>query len=103
MVDAVNAVRAIEDPHRRARAITQLLKEQSDAESGLRDERREIVLQMREEQISFRKIAALLGVSPGTVQDIVKGHSGPWTRRPKKADDGESSSGSSDSPGAEGK
>ena len=86
MVDAVNAVRAIEDPARRARAISDLLKTQTATEPELRDERREIVLRMREEKISFRKIAAALDVSLGTVQDIVRGHSGPWGSRPKKGE-----------------
>lgn len=84
MVDAVNAVRAIEDPVRRARAISDLLKVQTKSEPELRDERREIVLQMRADKVSFRKIAAELDVSLGTVQDIVRGHSGPWGARPKK-------------------
>jgi DNA-directed RNA polymerase specialized sigma24 family protein len=86
VVDAVNAVRAIEDPVRRARAISDLLKAQTASEPGLREERREIVLQMRAEKVSFRKIAAELDVSVGTVQDIVRGHSGPWGSRPKKAE-----------------
>jgi DNA-directed RNA polymerase specialized sigma24 family protein len=85
VVDAVDAVRTIEDPVRRARAISELLKAQTEKEPELRDERREIVLRMREEQISFRKIAAALDVSLGTVQDIVRGHSGPWGSRPKKS------------------
>ncbi|MFL1903107.1 helix-turn-helix domain-containing protein [Streptomyces tauricus] len=84
VVDAMSAVRAIEDPVRRARAISELLKAQTETEPGLRDERREIVLKMREEKVSFRKIAAELDVSLGTVQDIVRGHSGPWGSRPKK-------------------
>ena len=83
MVDAVNALRAIEEPVRRARAISDLLKAQTESEPGLRDERREIVLQMRADNVSFRKIAAALDVSVGTVQDIVRGHSGPWGSRPK--------------------
>ena len=92
VVDAVNAVRAIEDPVRRARAISELLKSQTAKEPELRDERREIVLKMREEKVSFRKIAAALDVSLGTVQDIVRGHSGPWGSRPKK-DEAEASDG----------
>ncbi|MBD9700677.1 hypothetical protein IHE56_00935 [Streptomyces sp. ID01-12c] len=83
VVDAVNAVRAIEDPVRRARAISDLLKAQTKTEPELRDERREIVLQMRADNVSFRKIAAELDVSLGTVQDIVRGHSGPWGSRAK--------------------
>ncbi|MFD8234023.1 helix-turn-helix domain-containing protein [Streptomyces sp. NPDC059696] len=84
VVDAMNAVRAIEDPVRRARAISELLKAQTEKEPELREERREIVLKMREENVSFRKIAAALDVSLGTVQDIVRGHSGPWGTRSKK-------------------
>jgi len=84
VVDAVDALRAIEDPERKARAISDLLKAQTEAEPGLREERRRIVLQMREDKVSFRKIAAALDVSVGTVQDIVRGHSGPWGTRPKK-------------------
>lgn len=87
MVDAVEAVRAIEDPTRKARAISELLKAQADGETGLRQERREIVLRMREEGVSFRKIAAELSVSLGTVQDIVRGHSGPWGSRPRKTEE----------------
>lgn len=83
MVDAVNAVRAIEDPVRRARAISDLLKAQTASDPELREERRKIVLSMRAEKVSFRKIAAELDVSVGTVQDIVRGHSGPWGSRPK--------------------
>lgn len=100
VVDAVNAVRAIEDPHRKARAITQLLREQTEVDPVLRDERREIVLAMRADKVSFRKIAEILGVSAGTIQDIVRGHSGPWGRRPKTATNGENGSDSSTPPTA---
>lgn len=88
MVDAMNAVRAIEDPQERARAISELLKAQAEEEPGLRDERRRIVLDLRAQvpPVSFRKIAAQLDVSVGTVQDIVRGHSGPWGSRPKAVD-----------------
>lgn len=85
VIEAVQAVKAIKDPMRRARAISDLLKAQSVAEPDLRDERRRIILDMRAEEppVSFRKIAAELDVSVGTVQDIVRGHSGPWGRRKK--------------------
>ncbi|MFV5995400.1 hypothetical protein ACNPQM_23930 [Streptomyces sp. NPDC056231] len=85
MIEAVQAVKAIEDPMRKARAISELLKAQTDAEPDLRNERRRIVLDLRAEvpPVSFRKIAVALGVSVGTVQDIVRGHSGPWGRRKK--------------------
>ncbi|MFE0765416.1 GntR family transcriptional regulator [Streptomyces smyrnaeus] len=41
---------------------------------------------MVEHDVSFRKIAAQLGVSLGTVQDILRGHSGPWGERRTKSD-----------------
>jgi DNA-binding NarL/FixJ family response regulator len=87
VVEAVNAVRAIEDPARRARAISELLKTQAEEAPELRRERRDIVLAMRAQKVSFRKIAAALGIHPSTVQDIVRDHSGPWGDRPKKTDE----------------
>jgi DNA-directed RNA polymerase specialized sigma24 family protein len=89
VVDAVNAVRAIEDPVQRARGISELLKQQTKAEPSLREERRKIVLAMREQNVSFRKIATELGVSVGTVQDIVRGYSRAWGNRPTKEADGD--------------
>jgi DNA invertase Pin-like site-specific DNA recombinase len=86
VVDAINAVRAIEDPVRRARGISELLKQQTEQDPKLREERRTIVLAMRAEEVPFRKIATELGVSVGTVQDIVRGHSGPWGNRAKKSE-----------------
>jgi hypothetical protein len=95
VVEAVNAVRAIEEPERRARAITELLRAQTEADPDLRDERRQIALSWRAEEppVSFREIARRLGVSLGTAQDILRGHSGPWNNRPrakKKKDEGNS-------------
>lgn len=102
VVDAVNGVRAIEDPRKRARALTELLSEQTKGERTLRAERRQLVLQMRAEKVTFREIAKILGVSVGTVQDIVSGHSGPWARRPKKTTTEKENSDVSDSPRGEG-
>ncbi|HEX5566076.1 MAG TPA: helix-turn-helix domain-containing protein [Streptomyces sp.] len=83
MVEAVEAVRAIEDSSMRARAISELLKAQEKKNPELREERSRIVHDMRNEGKSLRKIAAEIGVSLGTVQDILRGHSGPWGSRPK--------------------
>lgn len=86
MIEAVGDVRAIEDPVRRARAISDLLKAQADVEPELRQERARVVHQLRDEGVSLRKIAEQVGTSLGTVQDILRGHSGPWGNRPKKGD-----------------
>ncbi len=83
MIEAVEGVCAIEDEVQRARAISDLLKAQDEKEPDLREERRRIVLGMRAQNVSIRKIAAAINTSPGTVQDIIRGHSGPWGRRPK--------------------
>lgn len=83
VVEAVNAVHAIEDPTVRARAISELLKQQAEHGPQLREERQRIVQGMRDDGMSLRKIAAAIGVSLGTVQDILRGHSGPWGARPK--------------------
>ncbi|MFC8676724.1 helix-turn-helix domain-containing protein [Streptomyces griseorubiginosus] len=93
VVDAVEAMRAIEDEVERAKAITDLLRVQGEAEPSLREDRRQTVLRMRADKVPFRKIAATLGVSVGTVQDIVRGHSGPWGSRPRKAAGEKGSSG----------
>ncbi|SFK74151.1 Homeodomain-like domain-containing protein [Streptomyces pini] len=89
MAEAVQAVRAIENPTRRAQAISELLKQQAEQGPLLREERSRIVHAMRDEGTSLRKIAAAIGVSLGTVQDILRGHSGPWGNRqkPPSADD----------------
>jgi hypothetical protein len=46
-----------------------------------------VVLELRAQDppVPYRKIAAQLGVSLGTVQDIERG-AGRWTKRPKKAE-----------------
>lgn len=80
MIEAVEGVCAIEDEVQRARAISDLLKAQDEKEPELRKERRRIVLAMNARKVSIRKIAAAINVSPGTVQDIIRGHSHSWGR-----------------------
>lgn len=85
MFDALDAIEAMDDPVARARAASQLLKDQPQRNARLRAARDEVVLQLRHrEGLSLRKIAAQVGVSLGTVQDILRGHTGTWSSRPKK-------------------
>lgn len=81
--EAMDAVEAIEDPEQRARAISEVTVIHAERTKRWRVLRQEAVAQMRTAGISYRKIATLLGVSLGTVQDIVRGHSGPWGSRSK--------------------
>ncbi|MGP3684132.1 helix-turn-helix domain-containing protein [Streptomyces sp. IBSNAI002] len=80
---ALDGVVEMDDPVARARAISSVLKELADRNRQFYELRRQVVLDLRAEKVSYRKIAAVLGVSLGTVQDIERG-SGRWSARPKK-------------------
>ena len=88
--DALDHVEGIDDPVERAVAISEVLKDYETRAPKLRDLRREAVLAMRAEGTSYRKIAAKLGVSLGTVQNIERGHGSGWgtKSRSKEARDG---------------
>jgi DNA-binding transcriptional regulator YiaG len=89
VIDAMNAVEAMSDPEARARAIGEVLADQAARAQRWRQDRRETVLALRAQvpAVSYRKIAALLGVSLRTVQDIEAGYSGSGKNRPKKAEE----------------
>lgn len=88
VIDAMDAVEAIADPEMRARAIGEVLADQEARAKRWRQQRREVVLEMRAQDppVSYRKIAARLGVSLRTVQDIEAGYSGSGKNRPRKAE-----------------
>lgn len=91
VIDAMNAVEAMSDPEARARAIGEVLADQAARAQRWRQDRRDTVLALRAQTpaVSYRKIAALLGVSLRTVQDIEAGYSGSGKNRPRKeTDDG---------------
>jgi len=83
--DALDEAEAMTDHLARARVISRLLKDQAERNKRFMDYRRQVVLALRSENppVPYRKIAAELGVSLGTVQDIERG-SGRWSARPKK-------------------
>lgn len=86
VIEAMDAVEAIEDPQQRARVISEVTAIQAERSPRWRALRQEAVAQMRAAGTSYRKIATLLGVSLGTVQDIERGHSGAWgTKSRRKA------------------
>ncbi|MCX4827163.1 helix-turn-helix domain-containing protein [Streptomyces sp. NBC_01016] len=86
VIEAMNAVEAIADPEVRARAIGEVLADQAARAQRWREDRRAVVLEMRAQEppVSYRKIAATLGVSLRTVQDIEVGYSGSGKNRPRK-------------------
>ncbi|WCN06041.1 HTH domain-containing protein [Streptomyces sp. M92] len=88
VIDAMDAVEAIADPEVRARAIGEVLADQEARAKRWRQQRREVVQEMRAQDppVSYRKIAARLGVSLRTVQDIEAGYSGSGKNRPRKAE-----------------
>lgn len=84
--EAMDGLEAIADPTARAREISKVLLDSPTRSKRLKELRREAVLELREQGLSYRKIAAEVGVSLGTVQDILRGHSGSWTDRPRAKD-----------------
>ncbi|WP_228994727.1 hypothetical protein [Streptomyces sp. DH8] len=89
--DALDALKAIEDPRARAKAISAFLKEQQPRLRELSELRRAYVRDQRKQKVPRWKIAEDIGVSASTVQDIEHGYSGSGRARPPKAkDDGDS-------------
>ncbi|MEC3995211.1 hypothetical protein VSR01_17380 [Actinacidiphila sp. DG2A-62] len=82
--DALDGLKAIEDPKVRARAITAFLKEQQPRLRELSRLRREYVQEQRKQKVPRWKIGEDIGVSASTVQDIEHGYSGSGRTRPPK-------------------
>ncbi|MFD7101910.1 helix-turn-helix domain-containing protein [Streptomyces celluloflavus] len=81
--EALDAVERIADPEARVRAMSKVMADQVKRNPAWKAERRRLVMDLKEEGVSLRKIAARVGTSPSTVQDILRGHSGSWSSRPK--------------------
>ena len=86
--DALEDVDRIADVEERVRARNRVLAIQAARVKDWHAERRELVLSLREEDppVTIRAIAARLEMSPGVVQDIIRGHTGSWKNRPPAAD-----------------
>jgi FixJ family two-component response regulator len=82
--EALDALKAMTDEEARAREISAVLREQQPRLKELSELRRAYVLDQLAQKVSYRKIAAKLGVSPSTVQDIERGYSGSGKNRPRK-------------------
>lgn len=89
VIDAMDALEAMADPEARAKAISEVLADQTERGKRWREMRREVVLALRAQvpPVSHRKIAALLGISSSTVQDIERGYTGSGKNRPRKTEE----------------
>lgn len=87
--EALEDVDRIADLEERVRARNQVLALQAQKTKDWHTERRDLVLAMRAEDppVTIRAIAARLEMSPGVVQDIIRGHTGSWKNRPKQAEE----------------
>jgi hypothetical protein len=89
--NALEDVDRIADVEERVRARNRVLAMQAVRVKDWHAERRDLVMALRAETppVSIRAIAARLEMSPGVVQDIIRGHTGSWKNRPpKEAADG---------------
>ncbi|MFJ4787606.1 MULTISPECIES: helix-turn-helix domain-containing protein [unclassified Streptomyces] len=86
--EALDAVEAIEDPEARSRAQSQITAEVRKRSSRWAEERGVLANQLKDqdEKVSIRDIAKRLGVSPGTVQDLLRGYKGSGQHRPRTTD-----------------
>lgn len=82
--DALDAIERIEDREERVRAMSLTMAAQVKRNREWVKERRELVFELRDAEVSVRQIAARVGTSPSTVQDILRGYSGSGTHRPRQ-------------------
>ncbi|MFD3609005.1 hypothetical protein ACFWXA_13190 [Streptomyces atroolivaceus] len=87
VIDSLKAMESIEDPVARAAAISEVLKYVEKRSPAWRDMRRKVVLDLRADKISYRKIASMIRTSLGTVQSIERGHAGAWGTKPRTKPD----------------
>ncbi|MGW6418827.1 helix-turn-helix domain-containing protein [Streptomyces sp. NPDC055055] len=81
--EALDAIERIEDREERVRAMSLTMAAQVARNKEWVKQRRALVLELREAEVSVRQIAARVGTSPSTVQDILRGYSGSGTHRPR--------------------
>ncbi|WP_369043461.1 hypothetical protein [Streptomyces sp. Midd1] len=88
VLDALDAVEAITDPEAKSRARSQITAELRKRSSEWMKERIELTHRIKQkegDQATVRGLARRLGVSPGTIQDILEGYRGSGQRRPPVA------------------
>lgn len=91
MFDALDAVERIADPEERSRAQVQITAATRERAARWAAERAQLAHRLRDEEgESVRGIARRLGVTPSTVQDLLRGYKGSGQNRPRatEASDG---------------
>lgn len=71
--DLISDLAEVEDPVDRFKRAGRLLAVWTDQQGKLSDMRTDVVVKLRAEKVSYRKIAKLLGISLVRVQQIEKG------------------------------
>ena len=87
--ELISSLEDIEDPAERFTRAGQLLATWNDEQARIMAIRQAVVVALRAEKVSYRKIAQMLGVSLVRVQQIEKGKSVSANRekKPKPADE----------------
>lgn len=87
VIESLKAMEAIEDPVARAAAISDVLKYVEKRAQPWRDIRSQVVRDLRAKKTPYRKIAAMIRTSLGTVQALERGHAGAWGTKPRTKPD----------------
>ncbi|GAA0705156.1 hypothetical protein GCM10010193_70260 [Kitasatospora atroaurantiaca] len=82
VVETVDSLEAVEDPTERARRAGALLAQWPLQHSRLREIRQAAVVDLRNQQVSYRTIAKTLGISVARVQQIEAGTRGKAKDKP---------------------
>jgi DNA-directed RNA polymerase specialized sigma24 family protein len=83
-IAALDALFEVEDPYERALSIVQVQTAVAARHAPFMELRRQLVVAYRQQKVSYRQIAALLGVSLGAVQNMERGHAGSWGTKPRR-------------------
>ncbi|MGW0131914.1 helix-turn-helix domain-containing protein [Streptomyces sp. NPDC003299] len=86
VLDALDAVERIADPEARSRAQAQITAATKERAARWAAERAELAHQLKGEGESVRGIAKRLGVTPSTVQDLLRGYKGSGQNRPRSTE-----------------
>lgn len=88
--EALDAVERIADPEARSRAQVRITAATRERAARWTAERTKLAQQLKDEGESVRGIAKRLGISPSTVQDLLRGYKGSGQNRPRatEAQDG---------------
>jgi DNA-directed RNA polymerase specialized sigma24 family protein len=83
--DALEAVERIADPEARVRAKSRIMADQVRRNREWSAERSELIRQMWDggNGLSYREIAARLGIKLSTVQDVFRAYKGSGVHRPR--------------------